>query len=77
MYERNFKARSRNNCCHGKAKSIIYSECVSVDLGIQHEMCVRCIILLSVACLPLSHFSSLSYKRHDFRKIVIKHNVLF
>jgi len=27
----NMKARSRNHCCRGKATSITYSECESVD----------------------------------------------
>jgi len=32
----NTEARSRNHCCRKRALSIKYSECVSVDLFIQH-----------------------------------------
>ena len=28
----------RNQCCNGKAKSITYSECVFVALGIQYNV---------------------------------------
>ena len=51
-YERNFEARSRDYCCHAKASSIIYSECVSVALVIKHE---------GVACLALPSLSTLSF----------------
>ena len=50
---RNIEARSRNHCRLGKAKSITYSECASVVLGIEHAMGMRHIILSSVACLDL------------------------
>ena len=54
MYvRRNIKARSRNHCRLGKAKSITYSESVSVALGIQHALGIRRIILSYVACLDL------------------------
>ena len=36
--QRNIEVRSRNHCCHWKAKSNIYSECVFLVLGIQHAM---------------------------------------
>ena len=41
--------------------------CVSVALVIHHAKRMRRIILLSVACLALLHFSTLSHKRYDFR----------
>jgi len=67
-YKRNNKARSRDHCCRGKAINITYSECVPVALGIQPSMRMRRIILPSVSCPALPHFSTLSHKLHDFRK---------
>ena len=63
----NGETRSRNQCCSGKAKSITYSECVSVALVIQHAKCIHRIILLPVVARPdLSYLSTLSHKGHDF-----------
>jgi methyl coenzyme M reductase gamma subunit len=45
-------------------KSITYSECLSVVLGIQQAMRMRYI----VACPALYYAPALSHKRHDFRK---------
>jgi hypothetical protein len=42
----NIEACSHNYCCHGKAISIAYSECVSVALVIQHAMRMCCTILI-------------------------------
>jgi hypothetical protein len=67
----NSVARSCNHSCHGKAISIIYSECEFVPLGTQH---VRRRVLLSiVACPVILYFSKLSHKRHNVRKNVIEH----
>jgi hypothetical protein len=50
-----------------KKHCITYSE-LSVALGIQHTTHMRRIILSSVACLALQHFSTLSHKWHNFQK---------
>ena len=47
-----------------------YYECVSVVSDSQHKKRIRHTILLSVACLALLYFCTLSHKRQDFR---VKH----
>ena len=71
--KRNNDGRSRNHCCRGKAISVTYCECVPVDLGIQHAMRMRHIVLCGLPALQ--YFFILSYKRHDFRKKVIAHKM--
>ena len=44
---------------------------MSVALLTQHAKPMRHIILSSVVCLALPHFSTLSDKRHDFRKTLL------
>jgi len=47
---------------------------VSVALVIQHVKHVRPIILSSVVC-PALYFSTLSHKRHNFRKKKFEHTM--
>jgi hypothetical protein len=49
-------------------KSITYSERGSIDLVIQHKKRMRRIILSSAGFPALPDFSTVSHKRHDFRK---------
>jgi hypothetical protein len=75
----NTEARSRNDCCSGKAISIIYlcvrapervgvSFRVHVALLIQHRTRIRHILTSYVAALAAPYFSSLTHKQNDFRK---------
>ena len=56
MYKLHIEARSHSYYCRGKAISVTYSECVSVALGIQHEIRICHIILSSVACPAVQYF---------------------
>ena len=50
MYvERNIEARSCNHFSSGKARYIIYSECVFVALGIQVAMHMRRIVICGLS----------------------------
>jgi len=44
-------------------------------LVIRHSKRMRPIILISVACLALPYFSTLSHTRVDFREKVIEHDM--
>jgi hypothetical protein len=67
-YKRNRKARSRNHCCSEEPISITYSEYVSVAVVIQNAMRMRRVIYSSVASTALPLPSTISQKRHGFRK---------
>ena len=58
-----------------KAISAKYSDCVFVVLVIQHATRMRRIILSPVTYPALQNFSTLSHKRHDFRKTVTEHKM--
>ena len=48
-----------------------------VALGMQHERHMRRIMLSSVASVALPYFPTLSHKRHDFWKKLLKIKCLF
>ena len=54
---------------------ITYSECVSVALVIHHAMRMRRVVLSFVASLAPEYFSTLSYKRNDFRINITAHKI--
>jgi len=60
----NIEARLCNHCSSGK--EVLYTLSVSVALVILHAKGIGCIILSSVASLPLPYFSMLSHKWNDF-----------
>ena len=60
----------------GETVRITYSECVFVTLGIQHAKRMHGIILSFVTCQAVQCSSTLSHKRHDFRKKTVDHKFL-
>ena len=70
--KRNTQARSCNHFSRRKATSIIYSKCVSVDLGTQREMSMRHVFIRGLTGSIIFLFT-LSPKRQDFRNKVNEH----
>jgi hypothetical protein len=67
MYvQHNIEARSRNCCCHGKAVSIKYYECVYLIAAFS-----------DVACQTAPHLAISSLTRYDFREKVIEQKIVF
>ena len=67
--------RSRNHSYRGNVINIAYSECMLVALFTQHAKRMSSTLSSSVASPILTHFSTLSHERHDFRKLVIEHKM--
>ena len=70
------EARSCNHCCSGKAINITYSDYVFVAPGIQHEMRMRNIFIFGIPRSAI-FFSTLSHKRNDSLKKVIRNTMCF
>ena len=58
-----------------KINNYYNSECLFVAFATQYTMCMRRIILSSVACLPVLYFPTLSIKWQDFlEKNILRQN---
>ena len=64
--------RSRNDFCRRKTISTTYSEYVFIALFIKHAKRMRRTELSSMDWLSLPYFSTLLYKRREFREEVIE-----
>jgi hypothetical protein len=68
----NLEARSRNDCCRGKAISITYYECVSVAVVIQRAMRMPVIILSCATSRALTFFRQYLINGTTFEKNLLK-----
>ena len=79
----NIEARSRNDCCHGKALISKYYDWASVFLiqlsGMHIASFLPCItgILSSVACLALPELFTLSHNKAAFSLKKFEHVICF
>ena len=71
------EACSHNHCCHGKAISNTYSECVFVALVIQHAKHMHCNTVSSIACPAVPYFFTLSHKWQDLQKDVTEYKMCY
>jgi len=71
------EARSRNDCCRGKAISIKYSECVFAALVIQHAKRMRHITFSSVTSMVLPYLFTLPQKGTIFGKRLLNIKCVF
>jgi hypothetical protein len=74
-YEHYTESHLWDRCCHGKAISIIFYECVSVASVILHILYMYHI--RSVASLAAPHFTALSHKQYDLQRKCIGHKIYF
>ena len=68
--KRSIEARSRHHCCHGKAVSIAYFECVSVGVLFQHAKRMCRVELSPVSCVAIPCFSHYLINGTSFEKEV-------
>jgi len=66
------EARLCNHCCSGKAVYIIYSQCVSIALGILHAIRMRHIVIQRYSIFP--HYL---IKGTIFERTVIEYKMCF